>query len=198
MNQHDFSILYQVHSHENVRAFMSDHLTASHSRRKKIHVPGTSRNKKYLKVLVLVLFAALAGLAYVAVNSGILADENPTIPQHLITRINSERLSHNLPPVQTDDVSLANQAERMSQETRVSPMAYNSPAGQKSGGITDVFIYPKISWAVSSINLEPPLFDSWIAEDKNFERNLLNKGYKNVGIGISSDSYNYYIVTKWQ
>jgi hypothetical protein len=86
----------------------------------------------------------------------------------------------------------------MSQETRISPMAYTSPAGQKSGGITDVFIYPKISWAVSSINLEPPLFDSWIAEDKNFERNLLNKGYKNVGIGISSDSYNYYLVTKWQ
>jgi uncharacterized protein YkwD len=177
---------------------MSDHLIASHSRRKKIYVLGTSRNKKYLKVLVLVLFAALAGLAYIAVNSGILADENPTIPQHLITRINSERLSHNLPPVKTDDASLANQAERMSQESRVSPMAFTSPSGQKSGEITDVLIYPKISWAVSSINLEPPLFDAWIAEDPNFQRDLLNRGYKNVGICISSDSYNYYIVTKWQ
>lgn len=176
---------------------MSDQSTASHIRRKKIHVLGTSRKKKFLKILVLILFAAVVGLAYIAVNSGILADENPAISQQLITRINSERLSHNLPPLSTD-ASLAELAGRISLDTRVSPIAFHSPTGQKAGENTDVLIYPKISWAVSSINLEPSLFDSWRAEDPDFQRDILNSGYKNVGIGISSDSYNYYIVTKWQ
>ncbi|MEI7856243.1 MAG: CAP domain-containing protein [Methanomicrobiales archaeon] len=152
---------------------------------------------KYLKILLIVLVAALAGVAFVAVNSGILADENPALLQHLLTRINTERLSHNLPLVR-EDAGLADQAERISQETRLSPRAYSSPTEQKTTGITDVFVYPKISWAVYSIGLEPPLFDAWVAEDKDFQQDLLNKGYKNIGIGISSDSYNYYIVTKWQ
>ncbi|MDO9325719.1 MAG: hypothetical protein Q7T80_12280 [Methanoregula sp.] len=162
-----------------------------------MYVPGTSRNKKYLNLLVLVLFASLAGIACVAVNSGILAEENLEIPRHLLTRINSERLSHNLPPVKTDP-NLTDLAVRMSQDARVSPGSYTSPAVQKSTGITDVFIYPKLSWAVASISLEPPLFDALVAEDTAFQQNLLNKGYNKVGIGISSDSYNYYIVTKWQ
>ena len=176
---------------------MSDHSAASHYSRKKIHVLGTSRKRKYLKVLLIVLLAALAGLAYFAVNSGILAEENPAIPQHLITRVNSERLAHNLPPVQNDG-NLAYQAERRSQEIRISQIAYNFQSGQKSGENTDAFIYPKISWAVSNINLEPPLFDSWIAGDAGFQSDILNTEYKKIGIGISSDGYNYYIVTKWE
>lgn len=176
---------------------MSDQSTASHIRKKKIHVLGTRRNTKYLKVLLIVLVAALAGVAFVAVNSGILADENPAIPRHLISQINSERLSHNLPPVR-EDAGLALHAELISQETRLSPRAYNSPAEQKSTRVTDVFVYPKISWAVSSISLEPPLFNTWMTEDPAFLQELMNKEYKNIGIGISSDSYNYYIVTKWQ
>ncbi len=176
---------------------MSDQSTASRFRRKKLYVPGTSRNKKYLTVLLVVLFTALAGLAYIGVSSGILEKENPAIPQHLFLRINSERLAHNLPPVQIDR-NLADQAERRSQEIRGSPLAYSPLAGQNTGEITDVFRYPKLSWAVSSISLEPPLFDTWIAEDADFQRDILNSGYRNIGIGIASDGYNYYIVTKWQ
>jgi hypothetical protein len=176
---------------------MSDHSAATHYRRKKVHVLGVSRKGKYLRVLLVVLIGALAGLAFFAINSGILAEENPALPPHLISRINSERLAHNLPPVQVD-ANLANQAERRSQEIRISQMAYNSPSGSKSGENTDVFMYPKISWAVSTLNLEPPLFDAWIAEDAGFQADVLNKGYTNTGIGISSDGYNYYIVTKWQ
>lgn len=197
MNQHDFSILYLDHTHETLRSLMSDHSIASHYRRKNVHVIGVSRKSKYLKVLLIVLIAVLAGLAYFAVSSGILAEENPAIPQHLITQINNKRLANNLPPVQNDD-NLANLAERRSQEIRVSQMAYNAQSGTKSGERTDTFIYPKIAWAVSSISLEPPLFNTWITEDPNFKSDLLNKGYKNIGMGISSDGYNYYIVTIWQ
>jgi len=176
---------------------MSDQSTASRFRKKKIYITGTSRNKKYLTVLLIILFAALTGLAYIGVSSGILEKENPTILQHLILRINSERLAHNLPPVQIDR-NLADQAERRSQEIRVSPMAYSPLSGQNSGEITDGFRYPKLSWAASSISLEPPLFDTWSAEDADFQRDILNSRYRNIGIGISGDSYNYYIVTKWQ
>ena len=197
MNLHDFSILYQRPTQLD-STNMSDHSSASHyNHGKKIHVLGTSRKKKYLKVLFLVLLAALAGIACFAVSSGILADENPAIPQHLVTRINSERLAHNLPPVQ-NDASLASQAERRSGDLRVSQRAYTSQSGTQSADNTDAFVYPKIAWAVSSISLEPPLFDSWIADDPTFQQDILNKGYKNIGIGISSDGYNYYIVTKWQ
>ena len=175
---------------------MSDQSTASHIRRKKIHVPGTGRNTKYLTILLIVLFAALTGLAYIGVSSGILETENPAIPRNLILRINSERLAYNLPPVEIDR-SLTDQAERRSQEIRDSPMAYTPLSGQNPGEITDVFRYPKLSWAASSINLEPPLFDTWIAEDADFQRDILNNGYRNIGIGIASDGYNYYIVTKW-
>ena len=45
---------------------------------------------------------------------------------------------------------------------------------------------------------KPPLFDTWIAEDADFQRDILNSGYRNLGIGIASDGYNYYIVTQWQ
>ena len=77
-------------------------------------------------------------------------------------------------------------------------MAFYSPTGQKTGEITDILIYPKISWAVSSINLEPPLFHSKQADNPVFRREVLNSRHKNIGIGISRDSYNYYIVTKWE
>jgi len=147
--------------------------------------------------LFVVLLAVLAGIAFCAINSGILAEENPAIPQHLITRINNERVAHNLPPIITEN-NLMHQAFFTSQEIRFSQIADNSRSGLQSDRISNDIIYPKISWAVSSIGLEPPLFDTWIAEDKSFQSDILNKDYKNIGIGISNDGYNYYIVTKWQ
>jgi uncharacterized protein YkwD len=176
---------------------MSDITPVSHGQRKKIHVLGTSRKKKYFTVLVIVLLAALAGVGYCAVTSGILAEENPAIPLHIITRINNERIAHNLPPVQVDD-NLVEQAKRTSREILISRIAYNSQSSLRSDRGTDSVIYPKISWAVSTVHLEPPLFDSWIGSDKNFQSDILNKEYKKIGIGMSGDSYNYFIVTKWQ
>jgi uncharacterized protein YkwD len=176
---------------------MSDHSSAIHHSQKKAPVPGTNRKNTYLKGLFIVLLAVLAGIAFFAVNSGILAEENPAIPQHLITRINNERVAHNLSPVRIDN-DLARRAERTSQEIRFSPIADNSPSGMQSDRGTNDIIYPKISWAVSSISLESPLFDTWIAEDKSFQSDILNKEYTNIGIGISNDGYNYHIVTKWK
>jgi uncharacterized protein YkwD len=176
---------------------MSDNSSAVHYHKKNVRVLGASRKIKYLKLMFVVLLAALAVIAYFAMTSGILSDENPAIPQHLLIRINSERLLHNLPPVQADS-NLAQQAERKSQEIRISQMAYNSPSGLQSDHNTNGIVYPKISWAVANINLEPPLFDIWIAGDAGFQSDIVNKEYTKIGIGSSSDGYNYYIVTKWE
>jgi hypothetical protein len=174
---------------------MSDHTPAS-SHHKKIHVLGTSRKKKYLRILLLILLAAFVAIGYFAISSGILADENPEIPRHLISRINDERLARDLPPVQLSS-TLSQDALVASQEIRVSPRAYVSGSKVSEKG-TDVFIYPKISWAMAGIGLEPMLFDAWKTNDAGFAADVLDKEAREVGIGISSDGYNYYIVTKWQ
>lgn len=165
--------------------------------RKKCTYWEPAERKKYLKILLVVLFAAVAAVGYFAITSGVLAEENPALQEHLITRINNERLAHNLPPVLIDN-SLANQAERSSQEFRVSQLAYTSWTGLNAGQGADAFIYPKISWAVSSIGLESPLFDSWVTGNADFADDIMNRDYTRIGIGISSDGYNYYIVTQWQ
>jgi hypothetical protein len=174
---------------------MSDHTPAS-SHHKKIHVLGTSRKKKYLKGMLIVLLAVFVAIGYFAISSGILADENPEIPRHLITRINDERLAQNLPPVQVSG-TLSQDALVSSQEIRVSPRAYVSGSKVSDRG-TDVLIYPKISWAMAGIGLEPMLFEAWKTSDAGFAADILNKDFRDVGIGISSDGYNYYVVTKWQ
>ena len=109
---------------------MSDHSSAIHHSQKKVPVPGTNRKNTCLKGLFIVLLAVLAGIAFFAVNSGILAEENPAIPQHLITRINSERAAHNIPPVRIDN-DLTHTALRTSQEIRFSRNADNSQSGMQ-------------------------------------------------------------------
>ncbi len=176
---------------------MSDHTPASHHNRKKVHVLGTCRKKKYLKILIILLVAAAVAVGWYIVTSGILADENPEISRHLITRINNERLAHNLPPVQ-ESSTLAHQALLISQEIRVSPTAYNSWSNTPSEPGTDYYIYPKLSWALSGISLEPMLFDAWQTTDTGFTTSILDKDTREVGIGITSEGYNYVVVTRWQ
>ena len=176
---------------------MSDHTPASHHHQKKLHVLGVSRKKKYLKVLIIILCAVVAALAWFTLSLGILADENPEIPRHMIAWINTERAASSLPPVIISE-TLAHEALLASQEIRVSRTSYTSwqktPADQE----TNVFIYPKLSWAMSGIGLEPMLFDAWRTSDSGSVSPVLDKDARDVGIGVSSDGYNYYIVTKWQ
>jgi len=176
---------------------MSDHTPVSRHHRKKNHVLGIRRNKKYLRILLIVLLAALAAIVYFTITSGILADENPEISRHLITRINNERLAHNLPPVQ-ENSTLTNQALLTSQNVRHSPTGHTSGSTAQTEQGTNVFTYPKLSWVLSAINLEPRFFDAWQKSDAGFTSDILNKEIGNVGIGISSEGYNYFIVTKWQ
>ena len=176
---------------------MSDHSPAFHHHQKKIHVLGVSRKKIYLKVLIVILCAVFAVLAWFTISSGFLANENPEIPRHLVAWINTERAASSLPPVTLSD-TLAHEALLASQEIRASRTSYTSWQKTPADQDTDFFIYPKLSWAISGIRLEPMLFDAWRTNEPGSVSHILDKDARDIGIGVSSDGYNYYIVTKWQ
>jgi uncharacterized protein YkwD len=176
---------------------MSDNYAIRRYHRQTVTVIGTSRKKKYLKIFFVLLLAGVIGAAYLVYSSGILADENPRIPQHMITRINLERQANNLAPVQMDD-HLANLALAKSQEVKISSLTYSTAPDATAGDNANVFVIPKIFWALSGYDEQLQMFDALENNDNSFHTNVLNGNYRNVGIGVTSDGYNYYIAMKWQ
>jgi len=156
------------------------------------HPLGLNRKKKYLKVFLLALLIAVTGIAYLAYTSGIFADTNPEIPRQIITRINLERQASDLQSLELSP-SLTSTALKKSQDVRTTPMAYQS--GSSNTGGTSVFIVPKLSWAISRFDSRQTIVDSFENTDAGFRTNVLNPQYHAIGIGVTSDSYNYYIVT---
>ncbi len=157
---------------------------------------GTTR-KKYLILLGLVLLSAALGTAYLLYSSGLFSEANPQIAEQLTSRINLERQANNLAPVQPDS-PLANQALARSKEVKIAGFGYPNAAGSAADAGTNIFILPKIRLALSGNGLEQQAFDTLAEEDPAFRQNILNPHYSAVGVGITSDSYNYYIVTRWK
>jgi uncharacterized protein YkwD len=157
----------------------------------------TGRKKKYLILFLLVLVAGCAGVAYVAWSSGVFAESNPKIAPLLVTRINQERHAANIAPVQLDP-SLSSLAYTKSQEVRISSLNYAQGVNPNPDESTSVLIVPKISWALSNNDFQQVVTDSADPANAAFRKKILNPGFRAVGIGVTSDSYNYYIVTKWK
>jgi len=176
---------------------MSDTYAIRRYHRQTVQVIGTSRKKKYLKLFLLLILAGVAGAAYLVCSSGILADENPRIPQQMMTRINLERQADGLAPVQKDD-RLDNLAIARSREVKISSLTYSTATDAAAGGNTNVFVIPKISWAISGYDEQQQMFGTLENMDTSFHSNVLNGNYRNVGFGVTSDGYNYYIALKWQ
>jgi uncharacterized protein YkwD len=160
-----------------------------------LHPLGTNRKKKYLKLFLLAVLIAVTGTVYLAYTSGIFADANPEIPPQMITRINLERQASDLQPFELS-ASLMSAALKKSQDVRISPMAYQPGSSNTDG--TSVFIVPKMSWAISRLDSRQSIVDSLENTDAGFRTNVLNQQYHAIGIGVTSDSYNYYIVTMFQ
>jgi hypothetical protein len=163
--------------------------------REHVHPLGTKRKKKYLKLFLLVVLIAVTGTAYLAYTSGIFTDASPEIPPQMMTRINLERQSNDLQPLDLS-ASLTSAALKKSQDVRATPMAY--PSGSSDTDGTSVFIVPKLSWAVSRFDSRQTIVDSFENTNAGFHTNVLNPQYHTIGIGVTSDSYNYYIVTMYQ
>jgi len=176
---------------------MSDHYAIRRYHRQTMPVLGANRKKKYMKLLLVLLIAGVAGAAYLVSSSGILADGSSRIPEQMISRINLERQANNLAPVQLDD-ALAGRALATSREMKMSSLAH-APVGDSSADdATNMFVIPKISWAISGYDTQQQMFEALANDDPSFRASVLNGGYTNAGIGVTSDSYNYYIVVKWQ
>lgn len=176
---------------------MSDTYAIRRYHRQTEPVLGVNRKKKYLRLLLFLILAGVAGTAYLVYSSGFLADDNPRIPQEMITRINLERQANDLAPVRMDD-SLANLALATSREVKVSSLAWSKGTEAGNGDTTNVFVIPKISWAISGYDAQQQMFDALENHDNTFRSNVLDGGFSTTGIGVTSDGYNYYIAVKWQ
>ncbi len=162
-----------------------------------VTVVGVSRRKKYLTIFVILLIAGISGMGYLLYSSGYFAPDNPSIAPRLADRINLERQANNLLPVQGDS-SLSYLAYTKSQEVKISQFNYAQGANANPDASTNIIIIPKITWALSNKDFQQQVGDSIENKDSSFRNNLLNSKYKSIGIGVSSDNYNYYIVTKWK
>ncbi|PKG31688.1 CAP domain-containing protein [Methanoregula sp.] len=145
----------------------------------------------------MLILTGAAGIAYLAWTSGIFADTNPVIAPRLAEQINLERHAHNLAPVQVDG-TLAWQAATKSNEVRIAALNYVPGANSDPDATTNVLIIPKVTWALSDTSFRQQFTDKPDNANVAFRNNVLNPEYHMVGIGVSSDSYNYYIVTRWK
>jgi hypothetical protein len=176
---------------------MSDTITIRKYSRQAVTPLGTNRRKKYLVFFLAIIIAAVAGITCHAWSSGILADENPRIPGQVLDRINLERQARNLDPVQLSD-SLTYDATRISREVRTSPLVYQSGNNPASTRKTNIFVLPKISWAVPGYDSLQQVSAVQEGDDSAFLENIHDPAHRSVGIGVSGDSYNYYLVTTWE
>jgi uncharacterized protein YkwD len=176
---------------------MSDSYAIRRHHRQEVTPLGTNPRKKYLVLFLAILLGLTAGLVYYAYTSGFLAENNPTIPRQMMSRINLERQAGNLPPVELSG-SLTADAVKTSNVIRVSPMGYQSGAAADPAEGTNVIVVPKVSWAVAGLDSQHRIFTALENDNSRFRENILNPAYDSVGIGVSSDSYNYYIVTIWK
>jgi uncharacterized protein YkwD len=174
---------------------MSDNYAIKRYHRQTVSVVGMNRSRKYLTIFTILLLASIAGVTYVVYSSGIFASDNPEIAPGLVGRINLERHANNLPPVNIDD-SLSYAANSKAREVKISPSNYARVMDANPDATTNIFIIPKVTWALSGSDFQQQVSDS--AENAAFRRNMLNPLYRTVGIGVTSDSYNYFIVTKWK
>jgi hypothetical protein len=175
---------------------MSDNYTTRGHYRYTITPLGVNRRKKYLVLFLVITLVATVGIIYQICTSGVLAENNLQVSQQMLTRINLARQANNLPPVSLSP-KLTNDAIKISREVRISPRGYLSGKGQKSAGGTNIFVIPKMSWAISVYDYQQQIFDTLENNDNFFHNNILDRAFDSVGVGVTGDGYNYYIVTMW-
>ena len=175
---------------------MSDNYTIHH-RRKTARSFGTARKMKYVKISTIILLCVFAIGGYLVFSSGVLSENGPEISGQMMNRINTERAAAHLPQVKWD-AGLSNQAGSRSTQMKVAPRAFSSSSPAESPDAEDTYMYPKLSYVLSAFSLEAPVYEKWNTEDSRFHKNLMNPDFRNIGIGIDSDGYNYYMVALWK
>ena len=172
---------------------MSDHYAIRRYHRQTAPVAGTNR-KQYLRMVLILMLAAAAGVGYFVYSTGILADDNPRLQQDLLARINLERQANGLPVVQLNDA----QTRAALATSRVAGVASLAPLpGTGSGGATNLIAIPKFSWATAGADARQQILDTVENQDTGYRASILTGKFRTVGIGISGDMYNYYVAITW-
>ena len=176
---------------------MSDNYAIKRYHRQTICPVGTSRKKKFLVITAIILLAGIGGMVYLVHTSGILAEDNPGIASRLATGINQERYASNLQPVVVDS-SLSSLAYTRSREVKISSLNYVQGANRNPDGFTDVLIISKLSWVLSGNEFRQQILEPLENDNPAFRNNIQNPELRSIGIGVTSDNNNYYIVTQWK
>lgn len=175
---------------------MSDGYAIRRYHRRMIALPETIR-KKYSVLIFILFITGITGMFLVIAGSGLLAEGNPGLSQQLVGRINLERQANNIVAVQEDDALTAS-ALASSRKIRASPSTSLPAATADPAGGTNVVVIQKIPWALSGYSARDQLFDALENSDPRFRNNILSEEYRNIGVGISSDALNYFIVIQWR
>jgi len=146
-------------------------------------------------VTLFLLLAGMAGIAFILASAGMMAEAGPAVAGELASRINLERQSNALEPVRVDE-GLSGLALATSRDAMIPAPAFLTSTGG-GYGTANVFIIPKVSWALLGNDARQQIFDTMENNDGTFRANILNSDFRNVGIGVSSDGYNYYIAVEW-
>jgi hypothetical protein len=179
-----------------VRILMSDNYAIKRYHRQTVYTAGMNRTNKILIIVSLLVLAGVTGTAYVVCQPGFFSDPNPKIAAEIAGRINLERLANNLQPVDVES-TLSDIATTKSRDVTISRLADTQAADQDPDATIDILIIPKITWPVSGSDFPQQMVDTLENENAAFRKNILNPKYRSLGIGVASDSNNYYIVTKW-
>lgn len=147
-----------------------------------------------LILLSIILLLAIIGWAVATVIVPVFSEDNPKVSQKIFALMNNDRQLYNVPNAQWD-YNLANQALQRSVDLFISS---NSPYQSNPYDREDAFVISKFDWTRSYYFSPEYVLDSWRNGDNNFRQDLLNRDYSLVGVGVSSDWNNYYVVIKWQ
>jgi uncharacterized protein YkwD len=175
---------------------MSDNFALRRYHRQTLPLPAGAGKPRYLKFgLAILLLAGICGAGYLAWSSVFLAGNTDGVAREIVSRINLEREANNIEPVRVDE-RLNGLALSDSREVVGSVPVYSASAGSTSS--VNLFVIPKISWILSGYDTRQQLLDMLENTDPAFRNNILDSDHRNIGIGVSSDGYHYYIAVRWE
>ena len=153
-------------------------------------------NKVLLIVICIITIMILFMCGVYAYNSSSYSD-NPSVSDKIFFLINNDRHLFGVPSAQWDD-SLSHEASTKSIELIATSKGGYINTPSLPWDRKDTFIIPKSKWSENYYFSPQTIFDRWTNTDRNFRLDSLNRDYNQVGVGVSSDMNNYYVVILWQ
>jgi len=158
-----------------------------------------SRVKKRVKIILgIAVIVIFVGIALVTAIPPTLFENSPKntpdcdlVADKVFSLINDDRHLFNVPSAQFD-YPLA--SDSVSISSSYLPYIYVSKPWDRF----DYFVVEKSEWTRRYYYSPQTFFDTWTNTDMNFRNNVRNRDYNRVGVGVTEDNRNYYIVILWK